>query len=653
MRHSLQRFLFTFLLLFPLCTFAQKNGAGGVCANCRSNPSPLDGNGSLGQIYDTTGCGLNFVQASQMVTTRYTSPPGSGLPVTLAISGLPNCFNIIKAYVWYIASYQSGSAPATTVNITNPNSIANNVNAVIAGTGGSKCWGETGSAVYRADVTSSVTGNGNYVINLTGFTNPNWEVDGITLFVIYKDPGATYEGTMVINDGNITGIGTSSSQLMNFTAACGNSTTCTAFNIISDMQSNINGNQHPSTTNGFLANYPNTFWCFDATTSSSITTGQNSAAYGTDGLGSDCYTWGVMGLYFQTTTCTTCTPSVPNPIQLTTSHTNAACGGNNGTATANPTGGFPPYTYSWAPGGQTTQSISGLTGGSYVVYVSDSLGCVTAIDTVVVGGVAPNANFTTSNVVGCSPLCTVFNDVSNPNCSSVFWDFGDNNTSTNSNPTHCYTTSGTFTVTMICMDASGCADTVIQTNIITVYPVPQASFTVSPSAVIISPPGQQVQVCFTNTSVNAAFYSWDFGDTASADTSFSTDPCYTYPDTGTYCTDLIVISSNGCVDTTELCVNIIPDFEYTVPNVLTPNGDGVNDIWFIKQVGLKDVQVKIYNRWGEVVYEYSGVSGGWNGKNKNGNMCSDGTYYYVAGITGITNEVKQEKGFIELINGKR
>src|ERR1051326_3827910 len=99
MRHSLQRFLFTFLLLFPLCTFAQKNGAGGVCVNCRSNPSPLDGNGSLGQIYDTTGCGVNFVQASQMVTTRYTSPPGSGLPGPLALSGWPNVYNIIKPYV--------------------------------------------------------------------------------------------------------------------------------------------------------------------------------------------------------------------------------------------------------------------------------------------------------------------------------------------------------------------------------------------------------------------------------------------------------------------------------------------------------------------------------------------------------------------------
>ena len=637
-------------------SFAQElKRSGGVCANCLSAkiPSPQDGNGTLGQIYDTTGCGLNYVQASEMITTRYTSPPGVGLPVTLPISGLPNCYNIIKAWVWYIASYQSGSAPSTVVNMTNPNLVNSNINAILAGTGQSKCWGETGSAVYRADVTANITGNGNYVLNFTGCSNAVWELDGVTLFIIYKDPGATYQGNMVINDGNITGIGTASSQTMNFTPACGNSTTCDAFLIQSDMQSNINGGQHPSTLNGQNANYSNLFWCFDVTSTTSVTTGQSTAQYGTDGLGSDCYTWGVMGLYFQTA-CLTCTPSSPNPITLNTTFNNATCGQSNGSATANASGGIPPYTYSWIPGGQTTQSISNLTGGTYVVIVSDSLGCVAAIDTVVLGGIAPNANFTFSNPAGCAPLCNVFGDVSNPNCTGIFWDFGDGNTSTQSNPSHCYTAPGTYSVMMICTDASGCADTIIQNNIITVYPIPVAAFTVSPSVVIVSPPNTPVQVCFTNGTTNATIYSWDFGDAASsADTSYSTDPCYTFPDTGTYCVTLQTFSVNGCADTTSICVIIIPDFHLTVPNVFTPNGDGQNDIWYIESVGLKDLAVKIYNRWGELVYDLTGVNNGWNGKNKNGKMCSDGTYYYVATANSITNETRIEKGWIELINAKR
>jgi gliding motility-associated-like protein len=533
--------------------------------------------------------------------------------------------------------------------MTNPNSVNSNTNAVISGTGPSKCWGETGSAVYRADVTSQISGNGNYTINLTGFSNPTWEVDGITLFIIYKDPGATYQGNMVINDGNITGIGSASSQTMNFTAACGNSTTCTAFLIQSDMQSNINGNQHPSTLNGLLGNFPNTFWCFDATTSTSVSSGQNTSNFGTDGLGADCYTWGVMGLYFQTS-CSTCVPSSPNPINLNMSFVNASCGQNNGSATANASGGIPPYTYSWIPGGQTTQTITGIGGGTYVVIVSDSLGCVAAVDTVVLGGIAPNANFTFSNPAGCANLCNVFSDNSSPNCTNIFWDFGDGNNSTQSNPTHCYTQAGTFSVTMICTDASGCADTVVQNNIITVYPVPTASFTVSPGTVIVNPPNTPIQVCFTNTSANSNFYSWDFGDAGNADTSYSTDPCYTFNDTGVFCVNLISVSAQGCVDTTYTCVTIIPDFQIIYPNVVTPNGDNVNDIWHATSVGLKDIDVRIYNRWGEIVYEYTGITGGWNGKNNSGKMCSDGTYYFVAVATGITNEIKEEKGFIELID---
>jgi gliding motility-associated-like protein len=304
------------------------------------------------------------------------------------------------------------------------------------------------------------------------------------------------------------------------------------------------------------------------------------------------------------------------------------------------------------PGGQTTPTITGLGGGTYVVIVSDSLGCVAAIDTVVLGGIAPNANFTFSNPAGCAPLCNVFTDNSNPNCSTIFWDFGDGNTSTQSNPVHCYTTAGTFSVSMICTDPSGCADTVVQGNIITVYPVPVASFTTSPSQVIVSPASTPVQVCFTNTSVNGNFYSWDFGASGNGDTSYSTNPCYTYMDTGTYCVDLVCVSAQGCADTTVQCVTIIPDFNITYPNVVTPNGDNVNDTWHVTSVGLKDLEVHIYNRWGELVYEFSGITGGWNGKHKSGKMCSDGTYYYVAVATGITGEVKEDKGFIELISGR-
>jgi hypothetical protein len=61
---------------------------------------------------------------------------------------------------------------------------------------------------------------------------------------------------------------------------------------------------------------------------------------------------------------------------VTTTQTNVSCfGGSNGTATANPSGGVPPYTFSWAPGGQTTQTATGLAPGTYTVTVADAAVC--------------------------------------------------------------------------------------------------------------------------------------------------------------------------------------------------------------------------------------------------------------------------------------
>ena len=70
-----------------------------------------------------------------------------------------------------------------------------------AGSGGSKCWPAASSRVFRDDVTASITTNGAYVINIS---SGGADVDGITLFIIYTDPTATYQGSLVIDDGAMT-----------------------------------------------------------------------------------------------------------------------------------------------------------------------------------------------------------------------------------------------------------------------------------------------------------------------------------------------------------------------------------------------------------------------------------------------------------------
>jgi gliding motility-associated-like protein len=90
---------------------------------------------------------------------------------------------------------------------------------------------------------------------------------------------------------------------------------------------------------------------------------------------------------------------------------------------------------------------------------------------------------------------------------------------------------------------------------------------------------------------------------------------------------------------------------YTVPNVFSPNNDGLNDLFMITNTGLKTLDCVIYDRWGKKIYEFDTPSGSWDGKSSGGQRLNDGTYYYVLKIQTEAGVNKQEKGFVQLITG--
>src|SRR5262249_592580 len=113
----------------------------------------------------------------------------------------------------------------------------------------------------------------------------------------------------------------------------------------------------------------------------------------------------VMGLYFQTTTCVTCTP--PNALSIAFQHQDAACGQNNGSATATVTGGIPPYTYQWSTTPpQTPPTATCLGPRTYLLTLTDSSGCFSATDSVVITDPGNMVLSTTSTNVLCHGLST-------------------------------------------------------------------------------------------------------------------------------------------------------------------------------------------------------------------------------------------------------
>ena len=371
------------VLLFALAaatTNAQLPGASGYNLII---PLPMNGNTTFGQTYSNTACGLNYVQASKTIETRYNQYEtnsallGTGLPTTLSVSGLPLSNTIVKAYIWYLVSYTETTAPSTTVAITNPISNTTNTNSNIVGTDGSKCWVETGTAVYRSDVTSSISGNGNYILNIVGFGNPAVEVDGASLIIIYKDNNATYQGTLNIWDGAIEESGpTAPLQTMNGFSVCSTPSSARAFSISSDHQDNI-APTHSTTLNGVAGNFPNTMFNYDEAPVT-LTAGQTTSTFDIDGSnGSDCYLWGVMGLYYQTTNCAVCSPCLTTTVTVDSIKNTTACTLNNGAIYISASTNAPPLSFSWS-NGATTQNISGLAPGTYIVSVKDTTNCTTS-----------------------------------------------------------------------------------------------------------------------------------------------------------------------------------------------------------------------------------------------------------------------------------
>jgi gliding motility-associated-like protein len=112
---------------------------------------------------------------------------------------------------------------------------------------------------------------------------------------------------------------------------------------------------------------------------------------------------------------------------------------------------------------------------------------------------------------------------------------------------------------------------------------------------------------------------------------------------------VIVANADGCSSTGEITIDVKEDFKVDATNILTPNGDGKNDKWVIRNIdSYPDNEVKIFDRAGRMVYQRRNYSNDWQGT-LNGNPLAEGTYYY---ILSIQNGAKTTKGFITIVRDK-
>ena len=176
---------------------------------------------------------------------------------------------------------------------------------------------------------------------------------------------------------------------------------------------------------------------------------------------------------------------------------------------------------------------------------------------------------------------------------------------------------GTTVFTVTGTDVNGCENT--DHIIVTAMPYPSAS---ANADVTTGNPGLVVN--FDNFSTNATSYNWDLGNGASANVSNLNSQTAAYSAVGSYL--MILTASNGlCSDTAVIQIDILPypTPEVFVPNVFTPNNDGVNDYFKISTLNASELEVIILNRWGNVVHEITTLDCVWDG-DVNGKQADDG-----------------------------
>ena len=274
--------------------------------------------------------------------------------------------------------------------------------------------------------------------------------------------------------------------------------------------------------------------------------------------------------------------------------------------------------------------------------VTSANGCTDTVTKSIQINSLPNANFTYTNA--CQSLPAYFQDLSTisvgSNIVSWDWNFGDTGIDTiNKNPTHIYATPGLYIVSLIVTSDKGCVDNIqLPVN---VNPKPKAEFGMTNN------PTLALETVYFNdfsTPTNSVVaWNWNFGDQ-----SFSTaqNPTHFYLNQGSYYVTLTVADGNGCRDsiTKSIEVTLLP----LVPTAFSPNKDGSNDVLFVRGGPFEKMKFRVYNSWGEMIFESEDQKVGWDGTWR-GADSPIGVYVWVLDVDMFNNKSVKKTGDVTLL----
>jgi len=267
--------------------------------------------------------------------------------------------------------------------------------------------------------------------------------------------------------------------------------------------------------------------------------------------------------------------------------------------------------------------------------------CAAAVDSALLSFTNPlNPAFTFSNT--CVGSQTAFVDASTTTGLPIIgwnWDFGNGATGAGQQTGTTYADTGLYTVSLTVYAQNGCSATTSQT--VQVMASPVAGFNYSGELFT------EEAIAFTDSSQGGNNWQYDFGD---GQGSLDRNPVHTFLEAGQYVVVQTVTNAAGCSTSDSLLIaiqenKIVPP---KLPDAFSPNGDGVNDVFYVRGGPFKELHLRIYNGWGELIFESTDPLFGWDGTYK-GQPEINGTYVYTVVATSTDGQQHDRAGKLTLI----